>query len=282
MSEQFEDDPEPSPPAFWRRSINWSFILFVGWLIYELTMSPALAVVTICLKFGWNDFKTAFWLWRRDPLRARARACSLMFLAWGLWKTALTAIAPMFLIPLAMVQPARGQKAGLPPMAFIAAVLVVETGFLFSAVTTLLGVTIAIKGRTKVWLHSAIYRDQADDVWPPIHVLYSSQSKVSRPLTAALFTFSLPLLIGVVVWAGTTLPNQQQAGGGQPVDAGTMVFLAILMLGLIGLPVAILKLSERLQRRISARDAGECWPDAHYLELDEEQSRDPASFEAAP
>jgi hypothetical protein len=282
MSEQFEDDPEPSRPALWRRSINWSFVLFAGWLIYELTTLPALAVVTVCLKFGWNDFKTAFWLWRRDSVRARARACSLMYLAWGLWKTALIAIVPMFLIPVVMMPPGGKLRRGLPPMAFIAAVLVVETGFLFSAVTTLLGVSIALKSRTKVWLDSAIHRDQADNVWPPIHVLYSVKNKLSRPLTAALFCVCLPLLIGCVIWVGTMLPNQQQAGGGQPLWDGTMVFLAVLIIALIGFPVVVLKLSERLQRRIGAQTAAECWPDAYYSELDEEQSWESESFETTP
>ncbi len=282
MSEPFEDDPESSQPALWRRSINWSFILFLGWLIYELTTSPALAVVTVCLKFGWNDFKTAFWLWRRDPVRARARACSLFYLAWGLWKTAVTAVMPMFLIPIVMMPQGAGQKGGLPPMAFIAAVILMEGGFLFSAVTTFLAVVIALKSRTKVWLHEEIHRDQAHKIWPPIHVLYSAKNSLSRPLTAALFVLCIPFIVVGVIFADNMLPNQQQPGKGQALRDGDAAILAIILVSLVAFPIAVLKLSAWLQRRIGAQTAAECWPDAYYPEEDAAENWESESFEAAP
>jgi len=64
-------------------------LLALCWVVYELTRQPALGAVAVCLKFGWEDFSAARWLWRRDPDRARGRCCSWLYFAWGLWKTAI-------------------------------------------------------------------------------------------------------------------------------------------------------------------------------------------------
>ena len=52
---------EPRTPK-WQPPLTWSAILFVAWLIYEFTAQPGLAVLWVCIKFGWNAFLTACWL----------------------------------------------------------------------------------------------------------------------------------------------------------------------------------------------------------------------------
>ena len=68
----------------------WALLLIVAWLVFELTAQPALAVAAVCVKFGWEDFRTARWLRRSDPDRLRGRACFWLYVASGLWKTAIT------------------------------------------------------------------------------------------------------------------------------------------------------------------------------------------------
>ena len=87
---------------------SWLALVLIGCVIYELTQSPALGSVLVCLKFGWDDFLTARWLWRRDADRWRRASLFWLYLAWGLWKTAIVA----FLMSLAFALVAR--QAGPP------------------------------------------------------------------------------------------------------------------------------------------------------------------------
>src|SRR6266566_1511806 len=80
----------------WRGAFTWTGLLVVGWALYELTTQPALGAVAVCLKFGWEDFRTARWLRRRDPDRRRGRACFWLYVGNGLWKTAVVAVVMAF------------------------------------------------------------------------------------------------------------------------------------------------------------------------------------------
>ncbi|MFO0930828.1 MAG: hypothetical protein U0736_27980 [Gemmataceae bacterium] len=75
-------------PRRWAAPVSWLTLVAAGWALYELTHSPALATVLICCKFGWEDVR-AGWLWRRPVLAAAA--CVALYLAWGVWKTAVIA-----------------------------------------------------------------------------------------------------------------------------------------------------------------------------------------------
>src|SRR5215469_8220575 len=79
----------------------WLLLLMAAWLIYELTARPALAIVVCCLKFGWEEFRTALWLRRSDRQRGRAWACYFLYLGFGLWRVAGIACGLMLMmVPL--------------------------------------------------------------------------------------------------------------------------------------------------------------------------------------
>src|SRR6478672_8194353 len=104
-----EGAPRPSP---W----FWPVLLAIAFLVYELTAQPGLGAAIACTKFGWDDFLTARWLRRRDPDRRRGKASFWLFVAAGLWKTAVTGVVVLFAVAFidAMIR-RRGGAAGPPP-----------------------------------------------------------------------------------------------------------------------------------------------------------------------
>src|SRR5215831_15315542 len=91
----------------WGNVIVVSLLVGLGWLLFELTAQPALGAVAVCAKFGWNDFRTAWWLRRRDLNRRRAAACFWLFVASAFWKMAIGAFVLLFVYGFAgsMLQP---------------------------------------------------------------------------------------------------------------------------------------------------------------------------------
>jgi hypothetical protein len=103
----FPDDSGGEPPR-WRRPFTWVTLVAIGWVLYELTARPALGSVAVCIKFGWEDFRTALWLRRRDPYLLRGRACFWLHLASGLFRIASVAgLMSIAFIALGHTFPAR-------------------------------------------------------------------------------------------------------------------------------------------------------------------------------
>jgi hypothetical protein len=249
----------------WRFPVSWSLLLLVGWLLYEATTQPALAVVTICLKFGWSDFKTASWLRRADPIRARGRAYFWMHVASGFWKTAVTALVPMFTLPL-IIDALGGQKPAPvngPPVHFIGATLTAIGGFLLSALTTAVAVTIAWRHDVRLWLNRAIHRDCRENNWPPLHALAGQPNNVGRLLLAMVFTFLFPVLTPVLIWVAVALAP----AAGNKANGATW-FSVVFTGGLMALACAIAGGRQLLVRKIAAWSPVECWPEA-YGSIDE-------------
>src|SRR5262245_29129752 len=125
------------------RHLTWPVLLGLGWLIYELTHKPALGAMAVCLKFGLNDFRTARWLSRIDGDRGRAHSCFWLYLATGLYKTAITGSVLAIAITLlaAVLGPRRPPQpqvldwAGLRE-AFLGAALATLGGFVLSVLVS--------------------------------------------------------------------------------------------------------------------------------------------------
>src|SRR5262245_52620535 len=104
--------PRDSSAPRWRWPIGWLGLLAFAWLVYEVTHSPAIASIFICLKFGWEDFQAARWLSKNDPVRPRGSSLFYLYLAWGLWKTAIVAF--FMSIGFALVTPPNPVPPAVP------------------------------------------------------------------------------------------------------------------------------------------------------------------------
>src|SRR5437879_6067252 len=146
---------EEQSPRRRRFPFTWPLLLAAGWVLYEVTTQPSLAILTICLKFGWNDFRTAYWLRRTDPSRKRGRAYFWLYLGSGFWRTAITAIVPMFAAVVLTAQagpPQKGQQAGPPPAEFTIAFGASSASFLLSSLATSVAVWKSLRFKIPLWL----------------------------------------------------------------------------------------------------------------------------------
>jgi hypothetical protein len=234
-------------------------LLAAGLLIYELTARPDLGAAIACTKFGWEDFMTARWLRRRDPDRRRGRAGAWLFVAAGLWKTAVTAVVVMFAVAFleSLVRPPPLPNQPLPPSAGIAgAMFTAAAGFCCCTVTTGWAFFLAVRHRVRLWIDRQVHRDRRSDRWPPASTS-GRRNRAGAVLFTALFLGMLAMLVvvntvlhTVVGWAGL------QPGARNLVD--TVVNLVCGGLFLL-FPILMLVCRDILANLALARTPAECW-----------------------
>ncbi|MCE9533762.1 MAG: hypothetical protein K8T89_21930 [Planctomycetes bacterium] len=166
--QQNSDTPEsqqPRPGGF----LTLPVILVIGWLIYEGTHEPAIAAMAMCLKFGLEDFRTARWLLRTDPDGGRGRSCAWLYIASGLWQTAVIGLAMVLLtVVLDELIQGRPQKpkdaVGLRKL-LNGATLTILFGFTFSTLATYVAMLYAWRHRVRPWLNGSVHyaRKQVSD-----------------------------------------------------------------------------------------------------------------------
>ena len=224
---------EEQAPRSWRVHVRWSALFLLGWLLYEATSQPGLAAAVTCAKFGWSDWRVAWWLRRVDPDWRRGRTCFWFYLAFGLWKVAVMALLFMFLL----VQLA----AALAPAA-VGVLAAAGVGFGLSFFMTYLSLWSALRNRIKVWLGAAPHLARTRRYWPPA----SGQHNAAPFVTVTTLVITLWFAVFGAAQVGMVL-------GPGPA---TLVLLALLALA-SPLTVFVLKY---LERRVFARNPEDCWP----------------------
>ncbi|MFO0877828.1 MAG: hypothetical protein U0840_10780 [Gemmataceae bacterium] len=237
-----------APPAPERAASPWPFgwlgLFALGWVVYELTHSPGVASVLICLKFGWEDFQTGWWLWRQDDHPGRRRSLVSLYLGWGLWKTAavafLMSVAYAMITPRELAQPAAPQSL----IAFVGTFVASLASFIISAVLTLSAVVGAWRGGHRLWLDRAVHRARRHDVFPPTPFCLGRSNSLALPLITALCFLALFLVVTMLVVAQLT-----------PITAFVGFTLAIFI------PVMVVVLREMITSQVWAETPEECWPE---------------------
>ena len=244
-SEDFEVN-RADPRGRW--VLPWLFLL--GFLIYELTTYPALGVGTVCLKFGWEDFRTALWLRRTDPLPARARACFWLYMSFGLLKTAITG-GILMLVCATFAAPVPNQQANLignaPSVEFVVAGMTAMGAFMFSALSTCIAMFKAWRGRFKLWLSYTVHIARRQDCWPPPDLSPQIPNQARAILLAAIIAIGtliclslVPLLLFI----------------GQVVNPVLSTCCVVAML--IVVPILLFSIAGYVSRGLAARPS-DCW-----------------------
>jgi len=238
----------------WGNVIVVSLLVGLGWLLFELTAQPALGAVAVCAKFGWNDFRSACWLRRRDPNRQRAAACFWLFVASAFAKMAVSAFVLMFAYGLvnAMLEPPQPANPGanwdaLVPV-FIAMSLTLMVGFGLSALATVRALWLALRFHVKLWLNPAVHHARRSDLWPPACPTYHGNwARILIPIIFGV-TYFLIAMVAVVLFVDHVQQwlGQQLAG---------LIVMAVVFLG----PISILATRDVLAKRVLARYPAECW-----------------------
>src|SRR6266536_3189489 len=171
MREGPPEQAEEQAPRSGGIHVSWYALLLLGWLLYEATSQPELAAAVTCAKFGWSDWRAAWWLRRVDPDWRRGRTCFWFYLAYGLWKVAVMASVVMFFLLLAgsmlRRKPAWAPQAGGMSPAVAGVLIAAGFGFGLSFFATYVSIWSALRHRVKVWLGAAPHLARTQKYWPP-------------------------------------------------------------------------------------------------------------------
>lgn len=255
---------------FSRLHLSWPMLFLIGWLLYELTTKPTLGAVAVCLKFGWEDFRAALWLRRRDPWGLRGRACFWLYQASGLWKVAIVA----FLMSLAFVviSPIGQGAAQAPRLAAIMDVLAwtgmaTLIGLVFSLFALAYALILAWRGGLKLWASSDVHVARRHGVWPPLNGVPKRGNGAAAMVVGSMFLLGLVLILLGILIGGFFLFSVLQLNWGGAEE----VLIPILGIGnMVGGAALMLYCLERIQPLI-AQEPNECWGE-HLLQPPETQS----------
>jgi hypothetical protein len=249
--EAFEDGRDESTRR-WYDAIEWGGLLALGFALYEITNQPALGTAVLCLKFGWQDFKTARWLWRNDPWRLRGDACGLLYLGSAFWRAAcVAALTNVVILVGVLVFAVRVRRQAMGGgdvrlfMSFVGATLITVIGYLFAALFAAAAVRIAHKHGIRLWLSGSVNAARRWGTWPPP----DTRRPQRNLLLTVLSTSILPVGLGAVAieyafllsW-GVPLPDIVAACSG-----GLVLVLSFVVCMVIG-------------QTVEAPTPSACWP----------------------
>jgi hypothetical protein len=228
----------------WRFPFGWVGLLAIACVIYELTQSLALGSVLVCLKFGWEDFRAARWLAGTDPLPARRSSTFWLYLAWGLWKTALVAFCMS--VAFALVTPLNA-AAGLAEAmrAFVGTFLVALLAGASSVLFTGVAVVLAWRGGVRLWLDSAVYRARQRGDWPPTSLCRWRANRLGQLLTSAQILLAGAVFVALLGW----------------VRPDGFVGLTLWFVLPVVCPVVMLLGRHIIEAHVRADRPEECWPE---------------------
>jgi hypothetical protein len=255
LGEQME---RSRPGGRWLRASAWPLVVLLGWLLFELTAQPALAFVALCLKLGWNDFRTAWWLRRRDPRPGRGLACLLLYASSGLWKVTLTAFLLMIILVVALavaveIAGPQNRPMGEVEQQLMAAALTIFLGSALALPLTGAALVVARLSRVKLWLSGRVHQARRDDCWPPPDEIPPGPNRLGILALVVVVLTWLVALGGIIALLASAFGARQNRGA-----AGALPFVAIL--GGWGLGIAsIYFLQNYLERAVFARSPSECW-----------------------
>lgn len=261
-----DDAQKPKGSSF----LTLPVIFFVGLIIYEVTNDPAMAAMGMCLKFGAEDFRTAFWLKRHDPQPGRGTVCCWLYVASGLWQTAVIGIAMVVLtvVLCEFIQAQQqGQAAGNDIFSLLqGAFLAIFFGFVFSTLATYIALAYARFHRVRPWLNGAVHIARRKEHWPPLYGHGNRVMILVYTTIAVTFVILVPalLLIAVLVVQGI-VPGRFLAG---------LAVLVPLFIYLLLLPTAIFAVVNMRRDRFFADHPAECWgDDPRHSELEAEKAQ---------
>ncbi|VTS08926.1 hypothetical protein [Tuwongella immobilis] len=246
-----------TPQSSWVSWLTMPLLLLLGWVVYEVTMLPGLAALFMCLKFGWADFRTAFWLRRTDPNKPRGRACFWMYLTSGVWKVAIMGFVMAMLVAILYAVQQKNRPLGQPiqreqsaEQLAIGATLTMLAGFGICSVLTVRTILIGRRYRVRYWLSSGTHRDRVQRNWPPKLGRHNHAATILITGITLGTVVILPMSLAIVF----SLADRMNA----PVPMNIQGFVYIGSLLLI-LPLFIMITMDWLRKRMVAEHPIECW-----------------------
>lgn len=262
LMNEIDDTVTERPPPRQGSFLTLPVLFVIGWIIYEVTHQPAIAAMAMCLKFGWEDFRTAKWLLFTDPESGRGRACCWLYVASGLWQVAVIGVAMVMLtVVLSMALEVGGQQQGAPGdllKLLLGAGFTIMFGFTFSTIATYVALLYSWKHRVRPWLSSSVHIARRRDEWPP---LYGHRNRAIIPVISTLlitcFVLAPFCLITLFSILSGVLPGKLVA---------SLAMLGSLCCIFFLLPASVIGLQNLRNRRFFAEHPADCWGDDQATE----------------
>jgi hypothetical protein len=238
--------------------LAWPALATIGILLYELTAQPAVGAVAICIKLGWDDFRTARWLRRMDPDTGRGKACFWAYLAAGFWKVAGLAAIVMVLIGLfadaVFQQKRRVPLAGGQNVAQILTAVGLEAlaGFALCCVASCIAFWHAWCEGIKLWISSGVRKARRFGIFPPLLVGSREWNTAGRLIVTTVIAFGIFAAVALTFVCIGFLRNGP--GGGGEVAVPVLGFTITL-----GIPAVCLWTRDVLKKRLVADSPYQCW-----------------------
>lgn len=249
---------EVEPPAGSRSATNidrllWPMLLMFAWLAFELTTNATLSLVLACMKFGWNDWQTAWWLWKSDTQRTRARACTAFYLASGIWKTAVVPllVAGIISIIWALYSPNAMRPNHPGTIQLQNALLVGGCAITLLICLVAVATVLSLIARWRIWVHHDLHLSRRQDQWPP-KFYPGTSSRDNHARLIVMTSFIALVLIGPIftlaVFSRVAIPQALQ-----PLLSLAVVF---------GYPIFTVMTLSYLRHAVFAESPWECWPES--------------------
>ena len=242
----------------WPERMVMPALLCLAWLLFELTANPALSVMVACLRFGWEDFRTACWLLRVDPTPARAKTGFWFYLASGVWKTALVPVIAVLILGISwgLFAPRAIRMDGAAAQQVLSALAMGAGASAALVLLVAIGVVQALLGNVRIWVHHDLHRSRRGNHWPPewTRPVWQHDNRGRAILATALIAVTIGTPI-VLFRAAVQLDP-----GGEVAAVLAMVF---------GTPILSTFVYAALRSRVFAHRPWQCWPEssASALEL---------------
>jgi hypothetical protein len=241
--------PQQPTPGGWQRWY-WPAVALAAWLILELTASPALPAVVLCLRRGSDDFLTGMWLWSTDPTRGRGRACAWFSFARGV--TRIVVMAGILTVVVVKFMEFQNWLRGAPlrqddSQWLSACFWLMATGLPVATLLALIACASARRHSVKVWLDPGLHAARLARQWPP--ALFGQSNLVDLPYLVMLGVVSA--LVVTVAVVALALPAPQPWG----IPLEEFIGLGLFLLLCVLVPVQLF----RSTSGIRAQHVEECW-----------------------
>jgi|GEM_PF-981584 len=244
------DAPTADLPAGrvpWGGLMGWLVALVVAGLVYGGTADPSLGVAAACVRAGWNELWSGWWLYRSDPLRRRAQACFWFYLASSLWKIWAFAVTAM-MVCVALRPP----QVFPVPREFVVAATTMAIALGLTVLAGCIAIPFGLRCRVKVWVEPRIGGKCAGDFSQVPYIAWHLRGGNYGVLLVVALSLVLPAIVLSLIGLCVVLPLEN----GQQMN----MLASLAMAGLLWLPILTIPAMAWVLRRIRATHPAECWP----------------------
>ena len=244
---------EPERPSWFSWGDAWSWLFPVlGLCVFEWFANPGVSVAVACLKFGYADFRTAWWL-RGDRFAGRGAAHAPFYISRGFFVSALCSAIGSVLVGLFERAIIKNNPFGVFEALSLSTMLVTVLGVFLGAIAAGLGFKRVVEQRQNIWMDSTIHQARRERRWTS--VCQGRRNEFPR-FCIGILIVSLLWLTGAAV-GFVILFNDPQHAPNDPF--WQRVFGCLFAFIIAGIPAAAILVVSLKAWRFAARSADSVW-----------------------